>query len=91
MNKKSGWRYQAVYIEHDTADKEKTADFSICEVYLDKDGKLEMWTESHKMSPHGETLEELAEDLQFMTDDVRKWKPVPFNSLQVGMNFERAE
>jgi hypothetical protein len=89
MSKDNGWRYQAVYIERDADENEKILEFSICEVYLDKDGKLKMWTESHRMSPYGETIDELIGDLQFMIDDVRKWQPVPFNSMQVGMDFER--
>ena len=88
-NKKSSWRYQAVYIERDIGKNEKYLEYSICEVYLDKDGKLEMWTEDHKMSPYGNTLKELKGDLKFMLDDVRKWKPVDFNSLQVGITFKR--
>lgn len=91
MNKKSCWRYQAVFIERETAENEKALEYSICEVYLDKDEKLEMWTENYQISPHGDTVDELLGDLQYMIDDARKWKPVNFNSLQVGMTFEKAE
>ena len=89
--KNSSWRYQAVYIEHNTDEPEKTLEFSICEVYLDKDDKLEMWTESRQISPMGDTIDELLGDLQLMIDDVRNWKPVGFNSLSVGMAFEREQ
>ena len=43
-SKNGGWRYQVVYIEHGNGDNEGIVEFSICEVYLDKDGKLEMWS-----------------------------------------------
>ena len=79
------WRYQAVYLERDMGEKE----YSICEIYLDKNGKLEAWTENHQMSPYGFTLKELRGDLRIMMKDVRKWKPVDFNSLQIGMTFKR--
>jgi len=91
MSKQDGWRYQAVYVERNIEENEKSLEFSICEVYLDKDGKLEMWTEDSKMSPFGNSIDELTNDLQFMINDVQKWKPVPFNSLQVGMDFKRTE
>ena len=90
-DKNSSWRYQSVYIERDAGNDEKALEFSICEIYLDKDGKLETWTENSKMSPFGDTVEELLGDLQFMIDDVRKWKAVPFDSMQVGMSFEKTE
>ena len=88
--KNDGWRYQAVYNEYDTDETEKSSEYSVCEVYLDKDGKLTAWTEDNQMSPYGETLDELLGDLQYMIDDVRKWKPVPFASLKIGMTFEQA-
>ena len=82
------WRYQAVYIENHNGNKE----YSICEVYLDDDGKLDSWTESHRIHPFGsETLNELINDLQRMMDDANRWKPVPTNKLQVGMTFEQSE
>jgi hypothetical protein len=81
---KSGWRYQAVYIE----DGNKKHSYSICEVYFDDNGKLETWTASKAIAAFGESVEELTNDLHYMLDDVQSWKPVPFDSLKVGMEFE---
>jgi len=63
----------------------------LCEVYLDKDGKLDKWTESHSMSPMGESTEELLGDLQFMLNDAAKWEPVKFDAMEVGMTFRKKE
>ena len=89
MSKKSAsWRYQPVYREYDTGTKE----YSICEVYLDKNEKLEMWTENYSIAPFGSgNIDDLIGDLELMIDDARKWKPVSFNSLTKGMIFERVE
>ncbi|MDR2598860.1 MAG: hypothetical protein LBC73_01125 [Oscillospiraceae bacterium] len=89
MQNSSFWRYQAVYIEHISDKNEKTREYSICEVYLNKKEKLYAWTESIAMYPHGESFSELCGDLKFMYDDTKKWKPVAFNSLCVGMKFKK--
>ena len=83
-HKKSGWRYQAVY----NGDDDELRTFSICEVYLDKNGKLETWTENSSIAPSGWTLEELTGDLRLMLNDISRWKPVLFDSLQIGMIFD---
>jgi len=88
-NESGGWRYQTVYIEHGTGDGEITREYSLCEVYLDKNGKLDKWTESRSMSPMGESVEELIDDLQFMLNDAAKWKSVEFESMKVGMTFTK--
>ena len=87
-NKSGSWRYQAVYIEHDTGKNKKDREYSICEIYLDKDGRLENWTESPSIAPGGVTFEELTGDIRFMLDDVSKWEAVAFESLRVGMTIE---
>ena len=84
------WRYQAVYRKIGEGDSERI-EYSICEVYLDEEGKLEGSTESPSMIPHGETLSELIGDLKIMTEDVSKWKAVDFDKMQAGMTFERIE
>jgi len=89
MSKDGGWRYQAVYTSHDNDVGGNFFAFSICEVYLDKEGKLEFWTENPKMEPSGETYDELIYTLEMMMNDVRKWKPVLFDKMQVCMTFER--
>ncbi|MCL2591969.1 MAG: hypothetical protein FWD82_01265 [Defluviitaleaceae bacterium] len=86
-----GWRYQAVYTSNNSDNNETSKEYSLCEVYLDKDGKLESWTESRFMSPMGYTVDELMGDLQIMLDDAAKWKPVEFESMQVGMCFQRSD
>jgi len=87
--KKSGWRYQAVYIERDVGEDEKAKEYSICEIYIDKDGKLEMWTENPRIAPYGLSDIELAEGLRLMLEDIGIWKAVAFDSLCVGMTFEK--
>jgi len=77
-----------VYIKRDIGENEKARDYSICEVYLDKDGKLEKWTESPSIAPVGATFKELTEDIRFMLDDVSKWEAVAFESLRVGIMFK---
>ena len=58
---------------------------------MDEEGKLEGSTESPSMTPHGETLTELIDDLKMMAEDVSKWKVVDFDKMQAGMTFERIE
>ena len=89
-NENGGWRYQTVYIEHGTGD-EITREYTLCEVYLDKDGKLESSTVNHAMSPMGDSVDELIGTLQIMLEDAAKWEPVEFESMQVGMIFKRNE
>lgn len=79
------WRYQSVYEETD----EGVKSYTICEVYLDEDGKLKTWTESKSMHPYGDSIEELEKDLKMMIADVQKWKPIALNKLEIGMVFEK--
>ena len=90
MSKNSSWRYQAVYVEKDSSNKDvdMNLSYSICEIYLDKESKLEKWTESREIPPNGYTYEELVEDIRLMLNDVLAFKPVPYDTLQVGMTFE---
>jgi len=84
---KDCWRYQAVYVEREFGNDDITKEYSICEVYLDKNGKLEAWTENASVAPHGESVNELTKDIHFMLSDLSKWEAVAFNSLYVGMDF----
>ena len=79
------WRYQTVFKKTD----EETFKFSLCEVYLDDDGKLEYWTENAEMTPCGETYDELLGDTKYMFEDAKKWLPVEFDKMEVGMTFEQ--
>ena len=83
------WRYQVVYDKTIDGLNEDNFAYTICEVYLDDDGKLECWTEGKSIAPYGESIDELNSDLQMMQRDLATWKPVPFDSLSVGMTFER--
>lgn len=65
------WHYLPVYGEH-----EGSREYSICEVYLDYDGRVANWTERRAIAPSGDTLEELQGDLQHMLNDVARWEPV---------------
>ncbi len=44
---------------------DKGESFGIHEVYYNKNGKPKMYSENH-MCPHGETLDELRSDIEFM-------------------------
>lgn len=77
------WRYQPVY-----ADEPLGRVYSLCECHFDKDGLLEAWTEEPAMVPQGETIEELSGDLARMMVDTRRWEPVAFSDLKVGMKFK---
>jgi len=91
MNRKKdgGWRYQAVFLERDIDEDEKAREYSICEIYLDKDGKLEMWTENPSIAPYGLSYSELTKSLRLMLKDIEIWEAVAFDSLSVGMTFEK--
>lgn len=80
------WRYQPVWRE---ADGERV--YSLCEVYFDEADRLKAWTESPAITPHGETQDELCDDLERMWIDARRWKPVAFEDLKVGMTFEASK
>lgn len=80
------WRYQPVYTE----DPDGARTYSLCEVYLDDAGKLEMWTEEKRMTPTGETAQDLIGDLIMMLSDAHKWEPVRFDDMEPGMQLERA-
>lgn len=59
------WRYQPVWIEHNGE-----LVYSLCEVYFDKAGKLEHWTESPAMIPQGDgDVQGLRKDLTHMLCD----------------------
>jgi len=79
------WRYQPVWVDHG---EERV--FSLCEVYIDKDGRLEGWTEKPVMEAIGiDDAQDLRDCLAQMLADSYRWKPVAFSSLKVGMTFER--
>ena len=77
------WHYLPVYVE---ANGERA--YSLCEVYLDDDGLLDSWTASREIAAHGTDPSKLAADLELMARDVRRWEPVAFDALSVGMRFE---
>lgn len=79
-----GWRYQPVFRDDPLVGRT----FSLVEMYFDNDDKLEDWTEKG-VTPEGEDMEELMTDFRHMIVDAMKWVPMPFDSLRVGMTFER--
>lgn len=89
-NKNGSWRYQAVFVEEDPTakDVDMNLSFSVCEIYLDEDNRLKTWTERRDIPPRGYAFEELVGDIRLMLNDVLMFKPVPFDSLYVGMTFE---
>lgn len=79
------WRYQPVWV--DDGDQRI---FSLCEVFLDADGKLRSWSEAQEIAPMGASvIEDLIESLKLMLADAGKWEPVEFAELAVGMTFKR--
>ena len=78
------WRYQVVWTEEGG---ERI--YSVCEVYLDEDGRLDSWTTDPVMRPIGEDRDDLEWTLVAMLADTGEWAPVNFASLKVGMVFER--
>lgn len=74
------WLYLPVFVTLD-----ESREYSFCEVYLDNEGRVKTWTESHEIAPSGETLEELQADLQHMLDDLARWEPVELSTLARGM------
>jgi hypothetical protein len=82
------WHYQPVYVES-THEGETVRVYSLCEVYLDSDGRLESWTDS-QIDPIGnDTVTDLQGTLAFMLADTHRWAPVAHNALKRGMCFER--
>lgn len=79
------WRYQPVIIGEG-----EDAVVVLCEVYFDKNGKLEMWTQEPRMSPQGSDVLELSGDLMRMYVDTLSWFPEPFDNLHIGMTFTPA-
>jgi len=90
-NESSSWRYQTVYIERHNDDEEKSREYSLCEVMLDKNGNLAHWTECRSMSPTGESVGELIDDIRYMLEDAEKWESVEFESMKVGMTFKKTK
>jgi len=84
------WRYQAVWHEHDDgrADENDRA-YSLCEVYLNEDGRLDSWTMNPAIAPGSDTWEELQRDIGRMNEACQNWEPVAFESLRPGMTFKR--
>lgn len=76
------WHYLPVYIEH-----EGERFYTLCKVHL-RNGKLWAWTENREIAPGGDSPEDLAGSLNRMLNDLRRWKPVRFEDLKVGMVLE---
>lgn len=76
------WRYQAVWEEDESGKL-----FSVIEVYI-QDGKLDSWTEPSRAA--GESLDELLSDLRKRHADCSAYRPVAFEDLEVGIEFERS-
>lgn len=93
MNSNGGcWRYQVVIRKHFDENKQHTWDtFSLCEIYLDSEGRLEGSAENMNISPSGNDIEDLVGSIENMLSDARKWKPVCEEDLKVGMTFEKTE
>ncbi len=84
------WRYQPVFVTT-TVGAESIQTFTICEVYIDKDKRLEAWTENRSVQPSGGSLSDLQSDLAYMLADSFRWEPVEFSELLVGMTFKRSD
>jgi len=82
--REGGWRYQPV-----CRDDPGGQVITLCEVYLDADGRLEGWTENPAITPQGGTIADLIGDLFYMQMDATEWVPVSFDALSSGMHLER--
>lgn len=80
----AAWRYQPVW--RDTPIERV---YSICEIYIDENDRLEAWTESPEIWPGGNSKEEALLDIMRMYVDCARWEAVPFESLRVGMVFDK--
>lgn len=80
------WRYQPVWVG-----TPEDPSYSLAEVYLDAEGRLENWTQDPAMRAIGNSIPDLIGALALMIGDAAKYKPVAFSSLAVGMVFERVE
>ena len=85
------WRYQAVRIDYPAYPDDP--EYLIIEVCLSRaNDQLCSWSaEPASKRPGGDTYSELLDDLMRMLQDGREWKPVAFDDLRVGMQFERAD
>jgi len=84
-----GWHYLPIIAnDGDNGNATDSPWYSIIEVFLNDDGKLEYWDSSPRQAPGGETIEELENDLANMLHDLRHWEPVEYSSLTAGMEFK---
>ena len=81
------WRYQPV-ITGTHGEPDQT--LSLCEVYLDEDGKLASWAKALDCAPFGDNIAELLSDIRRMKADAKQWKPVHASELKVGLAFQKA-
>lgn len=82
------WRYQPVYVDFPKTGRH----FSLCEVYLAKDGTLESWTAEKAMTPVGiGNMDDLRGTLVRMLAESYRWVPVEFSTLAVGMKFKSVD
>ena len=80
------WRYQPVVV----TEGEETW-ITLAELYFDEADRLCAWQMKPINTPMGDTVEELTDDLVHMLCAARRWVPVPFEALAVGMVFERVK
>jgi hypothetical protein len=85
------WRYQAVRVDYPAYPEDP--EYLIIEVFLSRaNDRLCSWSaEPASKRPSGNTYAELLDDLMRMLQDAREWKPVAFDDLRIGMQFERLE
>jgi hypothetical protein len=77
------WHYLTVY--RDRGDERY---FSLCQVHLDEEGKLDFWVPDPEASPGGDDSRSLARTLGLMMLGARAWKPVRFEDLKPGMTLQ---
>ncbi|MBI1650124.1 hypothetical protein [Hyphomicrobium sulfonivorans] len=78
------WHYLPVWVDH-----EHCVEFTLCEVYLDSEGRLKSWTEKPAMTPQGDDLDDLRAMLEQMLQDANRWEPVRHADLKVGMVLKK--
>ena len=80
-------RYQPVWRDDPAGGRS----YSLCEVYLDEQERLDHWTECAAIPAGGVDLDDLTGDLRHMLEDAEEWEPISFASLEAGMQFKRRD
>ena len=80
------WHYMPVWRENSNGDRY----WVLCEVYLDKAGRLHMWQEDPENIPSGEgDVQSLRAVLAMMLLDACRYVAVPYDEMNIGDAFTK--